>query len=128
MVACDYNPSTQEQEHCHEFEAILGYIVSSRQSLATKNLEEKEGGKVAGVMSLCRQDRAGGSWQRGKEARDSSFIVAVGRLSLVGEDAGGRQSSMAVGALSHLVASVLSASGKPGHWLSSRGWEEALML
>lgn len=99
--------------------------MSSRQPLATKNLKVKEGVNIAGVLSLCRQDRAGSSWQRGKEACDSSFIVAVGRLSHVGEDAGGRQGGMAVGGLSLLVASVLSASGKPGHWLSERGWEEA---
>lgn len=89
--------------------------MSSRQSLATQNLKEKEGRSLAGVMSLCRQDREDSSWQRGKEARDSSFIAAVGRLSHVGEDAGGRQGGMAVGGLSLLVASVLSASGKPGH-------------
>lgn len=102
--------------------------MSSRQKLATKNLKVKEGVSVAGVMPLCRHDRAGSVWQRGTKARDSSFIVAVGRLSHVGEDAGGRQDGMAVGGLSLLVASVLSASGKPGHWLSERRWEEALML
>ena len=45
----------------------------------------------------------------------------------MGEDAGGG-SGMAVGGLSLLAASVLSASGTPGHWLSEPGWEEALML